>query len=125
MTAFENFLISKGYLKFILDGRKMAYEQTEKHRVSSLANLNHRYFHKEDPAIEKIKKGFSIMSSVFTPNDRSGEIIFGLREKGKPATLISPRPNIKKERKPNTDSVEIIDGVKTRVIEVHSKLDQT
>lgn len=53
----------------LINGR-WVYMLTNKHTISTLENIEHRYL-----------------------KDGSPEIIFGLHEKGKPATLISPRPS--------------------------------
>lgn len=55
-----------------------------------MVNIDHRYFHNSDLiALNKIVNG-----KVLERCDKKGEIIFGLNEFGKPATLISPRPRI-------------------------------
>jgi hypothetical protein len=70
MTAFEEYLLEQGYQKFIKKLIKGAwvYIPADKHNLSTLVNIDHRY----------IKNG--------------EEIIFGLHEKDKPPTLIWPRP---------------------------------
>lgn len=95
MTAFENMLIDKGYKKYVFNCKTMKYELTDKHIISTMANLDHRYIHETDKVIlKKIEQGESVMDDDFTWEDRKGVICFGLHEKGKPPTLISPRPKI-------------------------------
>jgi hypothetical protein len=99
MTNFEQMLIDKGYIKYILNHKTMKYELAKGHVTSSSLNLDHRYFHKTDlNVLSKIENEKSVMEKDFTWEDRKGEICFGLNEVHKPATLIYPRPriNIKK-----------------------------
>ena len=48
--------------------------------------------------MKKISIGKSVAEQDFTFDDRKGEICFGLHERGKPSTLISPRPRIEVKR---------------------------
>lgn len=89
MTAFENFLISKGYIRFKIEHNPLRYEIPKYHTFSTMGDLDYRYFHKDDPIIEKIKKKIPISFE-----DRKGEIIYGLNEYKKPPTLVYPRPII-------------------------------
>jgi hypothetical protein len=102
MTKFETMLIDKGYIKHILNCKTMKYERTDKHTLSSMKNLDHRYIHKDNKVLlDKIAQGLSVMDEDnFTWEDRESEICFGMCEVGKPPTLISPRPKItvKRER---------------------------
>jgi len=99
MTKFEQMLLDVGYVKYILNCKTMKYELAIGHNLSTMVNLDHRYFHKTDTnALEKIAAGKSVLSDNFTYEDRKGEICFGLHEAGRPATLISPRPRIKVNR---------------------------
>jgi len=99
MTQFEQFLIEKGYIKFIFNGKTMKYEETKGHNISTMSNIDHRYIHYSDLSfLDKIKIGRSVMDSEFTIEDRRNEICFGLHEVGKPPTLIYPRPNIEIKR---------------------------
>lgn len=96
MTGFEQFLIDRGYIKFILNCKTMKFEIAKDHVISTMINIDHRYFHKSDKNIlEKISSNKSINDEDFTWDDRVGEIVFGLSEVGNPPTLICPRPNIK------------------------------
>jgi hypothetical protein len=96
MTKFEGFLIDKGYSTYILDCKEMKYQKSNQHIISTMVNLDHRYIHNTDRNfLDKINKGKSVMDEDFTWEDRKGEICFGLHEKGKPCTLISPRPRIR------------------------------
>lgn len=101
MTQFEKFLLDKGYIKHVLkpiDG-KLRYEVAKGHVISTMVNIDHRYFHKTDEkALQKIADGKSIMDKDFTREDRKGEICFGLHEVRKPPTLIFPRPRIEVKR---------------------------
>ena len=95
MTAFENMLIDKGYIKHILNCKTMKYEIANKHVISTMVNLDHRYIHKDDEIIlKKINQGKSVRDKDFTWEDRKGVICFGLHEANKPPTLINPRPRI-------------------------------
>jgi hypothetical protein len=96
MTRFENFLIDKGYIMYVLDCKEMKYKKAKQHIISTMVNLDHRYIHNSDTILlDKINKGKSVMDDDFTWDDRRNEICFGLREYGKPPTLISPRPRIR------------------------------
>jgi hypothetical protein len=95
MTSFEQYLIENGWLKFTLNCKTMRYEKAIGHELSTMTNLNHRYFHESDTNIlNKIERGLSVKNGGITWKDRKNEIIFGLHEKDKPSTLISPRPII-------------------------------
>ncbi len=94
-TAFETFLISKGYIKHILNCKTMKFELAKGHTISTMVNLDHRYIHESDKnLLDKIASGKSVMDKEFTWDDRRGEICFGLNEAYKPPTLCSPRPRI-------------------------------
>lgn len=96
MTGFEQFLISKGYLKFVFNCKTMSYESTSTHELSTMTNLDHRYFHKDDKkALDFINSKISVLDKSFTLDIRKGEIFFGLHEAHKPPTLIHPRPKIR------------------------------
>jgi hypothetical protein len=91
MTAFENFLIEKGYIRFAFDAAKGKYYEPKLYVISTMSNLGHLYIHESDVnLLSKIKEDKSI-----TPEDRKNEITFGLHEKDRPPTLINPRPKIK------------------------------
>jgi hypothetical protein len=97
MTQFEQNLLYRGYKKFVLDCRKMKFEVPQRHTLSTMVNIDHRYFHETDTVIlQKIEAGVSVKDIPY--EDRKGEICFGLHEQGKPATLISPRPRIQVKR---------------------------
>jgi hypothetical protein len=99
MTKFEQMLLDKGYLKFVLNCKTMKYEEATGHTISTMVNLDHRYFHSSDTnVLQKIATGKSVMDEDFTWEDREGEICFGLHEAGRPPTLISPRPRIRIKR---------------------------
>lgn len=109
MTNFENMLIDKGYIKHILNCKTMKYEIANKHVISTMVNLDHRYIHKTDEVLlKKIEQGKSVMDDDFTWEDRKGVICFGLHEKGKPPTLINPRPRIEVKR--IKDGKEVIEN---------------
>ena len=55
MTRFEQQLIDKGYLKFILNCKTMKFEIAKGHTISSMVNLDHRYFLKSDFVIVDYK----------------------------------------------------------------------
>ena len=96
MTRFEGFLIDKGYGTYIFNCKDMKYQKANGHIISTMVNLDHRYIHNTDTnLLDKINKRKSVMDEDFTWDDRKGEICFGLHEKDKPPTLISPRPRIR------------------------------
>lgn len=99
MTEFEQMLLDKGYIKHILNCKTMKFEKAKGHIISTMVNLDHIYIHKTDTnLLDKINNGKSVMDKDFTFEDRKGEICFGLHEKDKPPTLISPRPRIEVKR---------------------------
>jgi len=99
MTKFEQMLLDKGYIKHILNCKTMKFEMAKGHTISTMVNLDHRYFHNTDTNIlQKIASGKSVLEEDFTWFDRKGEICFGLHEAGKPPTLIGPRPRIEIKR---------------------------
>lgn len=99
MAQFEQMLLDKGYIKHILNCKTMKFDIAKGHTISTMVNLDHRYFHNTDENIlQKIASGKSVMEEDFTWDDRKGEICFGLRQVGKPLTLISPRPRIEVKR---------------------------
>ena len=107
MTNFENMLIDRVYIKHILNCKTMKYELANKHVVSTMVNLDHRYIHKTDEVLlKKIEQGKSV-----TLEDRKGVICFGLHEANKPPTLINPRPKIsvKRERDFNGKKMVVIE----------------
>lgn len=109
MTQFEQMLLDKGYIKHILNCETMKFEIAKGHTISTMVNLDHRYFHKTDEnVLQKIAIGKSVMEEDFTWEDRKGEICFGLHEVGKPPTLISPRPRIEVTR--IRDGKEVIEN---------------
>ena len=99
MTQFEQMLLDKGYIKHILNCKTMKFEMAKGHTISTMVNLDHRYFHNTDTNIlQKIESGKSVMEEDFTWENRKGEICFGLNQVGKPPTLINPRPRIEVKR---------------------------
>lgn len=94
MTSFEQFLMEMGYEKFIYDCKEGYYKRAVGHTLSSLSNLDHRYFHKTDLDIERIlKPDFAkIPLGELRSELVKGEIIFGLHEKDMPPTLQYPLP---------------------------------
>ena len=92
----------------------MRYELARGHNISTLVNLAHSYFHKDDKIIlQKISNSIPVFVEegtlpTITLEDRKGEIIFGLHEAKKPPTLIYPRPRI--EIKRIKDGKIIIEG---------------
>jgi len=99
MTQFEQMLLDNGYIKYILNCKTMKFEIAKGHTISTMVNLDYRYFHNTDTNIlQKIASGKSVTEEDFTWEDRKGEICFGLHEVGKPPTLIYPRPRIEVKR---------------------------
>jgi len=104
MTKFEEFLIDKGYLMFAFDAKKGMYYKPKNHIISTMVNLGHIYIHNSDTnLLNKIENNQEI-----THEDRVNQIIFGLNEAYKPATLIYPRPNIRVKRKKIIDNEECV-----------------
>ena len=96
MTNFERFLIDKGYIMFAFNTKEMRYYKPKTHIISTMVNLGHIYIHNSNTdLLNKIEKGQSVMGYDFSMEERKKQIVFGLREKDKPSTLISPRPKIK------------------------------
>lgn len=88
MTKFETWLMDKGYDKYILDHQTMTYRLAKEHFISTMVNLDHRYFPSEYRDLIDGK-------SVDELGDiRKYEVVFGLNERHKPPTLIYPRPYI-------------------------------
>lgn len=113
MTKFEGFLIDKGYIMFAFNAKEMKYYKPKAHFISTMVNLGHSYIHNSDTNfLSKIEQGKSVMEDDFTWEDRKKEIVFGLREKDKPPTLISPRPRIrvKRFRTINEKQIEVIEN---------------
>ena len=104
MTQFEQMLLNKGYIKYILNCKTYIFFFFFWHNISTLVNLTHSYFHRDDKIIlQKISNSIPIFVedntlSTITLEDRKGEIIFGLNESKKPPTLIYPRPRIEIKR---------------------------
>ena len=76
MTGFEQMLIDKGYVMHVMNCKTMKLEIPNRHNISTMVNLDHRYIHP----------------------DNGDMVIFGLHEKGGPATLIWPRPLMRVKR---------------------------
>jgi len=110
MTAFETFLMDKGYKKFILNCKTMKFEPTDKHIISTMVNLDHTYVHENNKTfLKKIEDGVSVMDNInFSSAVRNKSIVFGLHEYKKPATLVYPRPRIKIKR--IRDKKEVIEN---------------
>lgn len=89
MTKFEEFLISKGYVRHSISKKKGKYvieESTGKHVFSTMGDIFYSYIHPEvDLFPDHVDNWFR-------------RIDVGLHEVGKPATLISPRPRIRVSR---------------------------
>jgi hypothetical protein len=98
MTRFEQMLLDKGYLKYVINCKTMRYEVAKGHIISTIMNIDHRYIHKTDMIFLQKANNLSVMDESFTWEDRKGEICFGLHEAGKPPTLIFPRPRIEVKR---------------------------
>jgi hypothetical protein len=111
MTSFEQMLLDKGYLKFIFNGNTMKYEVAKGHTISTMVNLGHIYIHSSDTnLLNKIEQGKSVLEEDFTDDIRVNQICFGRSEKGKPPTLISPRPRIEIKRFRNDREVTENEG---------------
>lgn len=108
-SGFENFLISKGYIPFSFNFKKNMIFVGGTGYYSTMGNLSNHYFHKDDKIIEKIVNGLSVLKDEITWDDRKGEIVFGLHECEKPATIICPRPNISVIRKDENGNIREYD----------------
>lgn len=88
MTTFEQYLIDKGYVRYKISNH--SYVIPKYHSFSTMGDLSYIYFPKE--VAEKIMPG-----NIIAEMDREEwgkQVSFGLHEKGKPPTLIYPRPRI-------------------------------
>ena len=105
MTGFENFLITKGYIKHLGElhnnntpksGKYVTkYKEVTTYSISSLGNMSYRYIHKSDTLLlNKIKEGKGFVFNKDSEMEFKDTILFGLNEHGRPTTLISPRPKI-------------------------------
>lgn len=65
MTSFEQMLLEKGYIKYILNSKTMKYEQVESHNISSMTNLDHRYFHNSDTNVLQKIANEEIFKAMF------------------------------------------------------------
>lgn len=74
MTNFEEFLIEKGYVKYVYNSKDKRYYKPKAHIISTMENICHIYI---------------------KDNKEEEKIVFGLSEKDKPPTLIYPRPRIR------------------------------
>lgn len=72
MTSFEQMLLNKGYLKYSNNSTTKKLELDNSDSLSTMGILEYTYMH---PASGR-------------------KVVFGLSEKGKPPTLIYPRPRI-------------------------------
>jgi len=96
MTAFETFLLSKGYKKYFLN-KQNVFEETTKHQLSTMAVLVYYYFKGNNP----------------------NPITFGLNQRGCPPTLIHPRPEIRITNKTDNGWImmPITDAIMTRILD--------
>lgn len=85
MTTFEKYLIDNGYDMHTYDLKNRTFVKAKNHFISTMTNISHSYIHKDD-------------------KEHSKYIVFGLREKGKPPTLIYPRPKIRVKKFIDTDN---------------------
>lgn len=109
MTSFEKYLIEKGYIMYSFDVSEMQYVIPKRHNISTMGDLGYIYIHKSDLVLlDKINNGTKVVGeNSITFKDRKNEIVFGLHEKDRPTTLISPRPNIKVKRL--KEGIEVIE----------------
>jgi len=113
MTNFEQYLIDIGYTRLEFDCKNGFYKKSQGYHLSSMGNLDYRYFHNTNSNIDfLLNPKFKDASPERKTNLVNGEIIFGLNEYPLPPTLVSPRPNIIVKR--------IKDG---RVVELTGELD--
>lgn len=69
MIAFERYLIDKGYIRFVLNTKNWKLEQPKYFELTTMGNLDHRYFHSSEYGIiEKINNGLTI--SEFTEDEK-------------------------------------------------------
>lgn len=95
MLPLEKTLESIGFVKFQLDTKDWKYKPSFG-AISTMGELDVRFFRKSDPILQKISK--SVPITEMTTEDRSGEIVIGINERGKPPTLIYPRPKMRVKR---------------------------
>ena len=106
MTGFEQFLITKGYIKHLGELYKnktptenkyvTKYKAVTTYSISSMGNMSYRYIHESDTALlKKIKEGKGFTFNKESEMEFKDTILFGLNEHAMPTTLISPRPKIR------------------------------
>ena len=95
MTKFEQFLLTKGYIRCKQIGDTSKFEIAQTYSISSLGNMFYVYFHNsENIVFDKIANN----EPIYDIDSKLGCICFGLNEVNKPSTLIHPRPNILVQR---------------------------
>lgn len=92
MIQVEEVLLKNGYLKFVFKFKPMRYQLATNEIISTMSNLDFRYFHNTNPIIEKIKCGKLVEDDGITWEDRKGEIIVGLEKRGESPRLLTPIP---------------------------------
>ncbi len=93
MHETESVLLKNGYLKFVFKFKPMRYEFWTNEIISTMSNLDFRYFHESNPIIDKIKKSLLVENDQITMEDRKGEIIIGLEIKGESPRLLTSIPD--------------------------------
>ena len=82
-------MITKGYIRFSYNEKTKQYIEPKDYNLSSVGDecLEYTYYHKDDKIVNKIRNNETVINS-----DKDNRIVFGLSEKGKPPTLLYPRP---------------------------------
>jgi hypothetical protein len=113
MTKFEEFLVDKGYIMYAFDFKENKFYKPKVHIISTMTNIRHFYIHNSDTdLLKRIEKEEN--PNNFSLKDFEKTIIYGLSEKDKPSTLISPRPRIlvKRFRTYNEQQYKVIESEK-------------
>jgi hypothetical protein len=102
MTNFEEFLINKGYKKYVVKRHlgKIILKKPKKHIISTMVNLDHRYY------LEEVEG-----EDIHQLRNQIQPIIFGLHERNKPPTLIYPRPNVRMNVTFNKQTFNVVTSI--------------
>ena len=93
MTKLEQYIESKGYIKYAYNSKEKTYYKPKTHVISTAVNLAHYYIHNtETKVLNKIKQDLPINDNDFV---NTKMIIVGLAFAGLPPVLISPLPKVR------------------------------
>lgn len=97
MTAFETFLINKGYIRFYRDFKSKKYSQQKTYGFSSLDVLNYEYIPANGKMYKALVENNFDVFFEYSSEEKQEIVYFGLNERDKAPTLIYPRPRIERE----------------------------